>query len=176
MDSEAAVDALWGNISKRAKEAEQVTTAHFLKKNPVFEDLRTRELASVAGIVHERTYEAGEFLFELDQPGAAMFIVKTGEVEIFVPSEGEKSLTLATLADGDFLGELALLDKSPRSASAKAVRRTEALALFREDLHALLEQHPAIGYRIYRALSMLIGQRLKATNEQLRRTGQVRKP
>ena len=60
-----------------------------------------------------------------------MFIIKSGQVKIVIPGQ-ESEMELATINPEDFLGELALLDDTPRSASAKAVEKTEALAFFRE--------------------------------------------
>ena len=74
---------------------------------------------------------------------------------------------LAIIRPEDFLGELALLDDTPRSASARAAEKTEALAFFREDLNELVETQPAIAVKIMKDLAVIIGQRLKAANEQL---------
>ena len=66
-----------------------------------------------------------------------------------------------------FFGELALLDDSPRSASAIASKTTETFAFFRTDLDRLLTAFPQIGLKVYRSLAMIIGSRLRDTNEQL---------
>ncbi|OIO04327.1 MAG: hypothetical protein AUJ52_15585 [Elusimicrobia bacterium CG1_02_63_36] len=140
-----------------------------LKKIPLFAGLSRRELGRVSDIIHEREYERGEAVFLMDQPGAAFFIVMEGELDIIVPQDGADPLKLATIGEGLSVGELALLDASPRSASAVASKKTRALAFFREDLHKLLESEPFIGSKIYRTLSTIIGARLRATNAQLQK-------
>ena len=154
-------------FSRSRKEKDPILRV--LRGVPIFQDLTRRELRALRSILHQRTYERGEAMFEFGQPGAAMFVVQEGEVAITLPDDDHdgEELKLATLRNGQFLGELALLDDSPRSASARVLNATTALAFFRADLNKLLETEPEIGSKIYRELAVFIGQRLKAMNEQL---------
>lgn len=158
------VDSFWGYIFGGADDQAATDNIRVLSRIPLFERLSRRELKKVLGITHDRRYAPGEYLFNSGQPGAAMFVIKSGSVEIVVPDEDGEGTVLATLADATFLGELALLDDSPRSASARAVEPTEAFALFRSDLNRFLETEPEIAIKILRQLALVIGQRLKATN------------
>ncbi len=160
-------NAFWGNIFSRFRVGGNIPNVEFLKLCPMFQHLNNRELKKVSSLIYERKYQAGEYLFEKEQPGTAMFIIKSGLVKIVVPARNEEETDLATIHPGDFLGELALLDDTPRSASAKAAEKTEALAFFREDLNELLETYPVIGSSIMKYLAIVIGQRLKACNELL---------
>ncbi len=167
IDNAKPLNAFWGNIFSRFKGGRNIPNVEFLRLCPIFQHLNSRELKKVSPLIYERKYQAGEFLFEKEQPGTAMFIIKSGLVTIVVPGRDGGETDLATIRPEDFLGELALLDDTPRSASAKAVEKTEALAFFREDLNELLETNPAIGSKIMKDLAIIIGQRLKACNEQL---------
>ncbi|MBU0483061.1 MAG: cyclic nucleotide-binding domain-containing protein [Proteobacteria bacterium] len=138
-----------------------------LVKVPLFDHLSKRELRIVTGIIHHRTYQEGEFVFQKGQPGAAMFIIDEGEIEIVDPDQDEKCNVIARLGENTFFGELALLDDSPRSATAVAVKLTRIYAFFRADLDDLMNSNPHIGSHVYKSLAMIIGARLKATNEQL---------
>jgi len=71
------------------------------------------------------------------------------------------------LTDGDFFGELALLDDSPRSASAQCTKDTDVIVLFRQDLFNLIDRSPVLGTKILLEMSKLIGERLKETNRVL---------
>ena len=133
----------------------------------MFSELSRNELRKLAAIIHERRYSQGEALFAMGTPGAAMFIVRAGLVNIVIPKDDGNDLTLAALGPGSFLGELALLDDSPRSASAIAAEDTMAMAFFRSDLNRLIETDAQIGSKILKSLALIIGKRLKATNEQL---------
>lgn len=166
------VNAFWGNIFSRFKSAKNTANIEVLKKCPVFQHLTNRELKKVSALIYERRYQPSEYLFEKGQPGTAMFIIKTGLIKIIVPAKSGDEAELAVLQPEDFVGELALLDDTPRSASARAVEKTEALAFFREDLNDLLDTYPGVASKILRELSIIIGQRLKASNEQLYSRGE----
>lgn len=162
-----AINNFWDYIFKKEADEEDLQVIDVLRKIPLFEDLTKRELKKVAKIMHERTYNEDEYLFQKGNPGAAMFIIRKGSIKIVTPDGHGGEIDLATLKSGAFLGELALLDNSPRSASAKASDPTSALAFFRSDLNKLINTAPAIGSKIMRKLALIIGQRLKATNDQL---------
>ena len=69
--------------------------------------------------------------------------------------------------DGDFFGELALLDDAPRSASAAAVTPCVMFGFAQPDLFGIIERNPHLGVKIVTMLAKIIGERLRATNEQL---------
>jgi CRP-like cAMP-binding protein len=96
-----------------------------------------------------------------------MFIIRSGEINIVDHDEDHQENVIATLGNNSFFGELALLDDSARSASAIATTQTDIFAFFRADLDRLLDAVPHIGLKVYRALAIIIGIRLKTTNEQL---------
>lgn len=162
-----ASKVLWDNIFKFHK-SEQKTKIAFLKSIPFFSKLRRKQLEEVSHILHERIYEKDEFIFEMNQPGAALFLIQEGEVSIEAKVNDNDFTKIATLKDHSFFGELALLDESPRSASARATVRTHAWALFRSDLLKLSETRPDIACEIYKILANMIGERLKTTNKLLK--------
>lgn len=158
---------LWGNIFDALKISKQESEIDILKKIPIFQDLKNKDLALVSKILYERKYETGEYMFETGQPGAAMFIIKEGVVQITRNSKSGEELVLANISTGDFVGELALLDSSPRSASAYVIKNTIAMAIFRSDLEKLFDSNPDLGNKVMRRLATVIGLRLKATNDLL---------
>jgi CRP-like cAMP-binding protein len=101
-------------------------------------------IQAMARTLRARRFRRGEVLFHEGDPGDALFVVASGAVKIAVPSEDGEEAILATLRRGDFLGELALLDGAPRSASAVALEATETLALPRDQFLALVATEPAI--------------------------------
>ncbi len=138
-----------------------------LAKVPVFENLKRRELRTIAGIVHRRQYVAGEYVFYQDDPGLGMYVIEDGEVVVALMEKDKIKKELAILKDGDFFGELALLDESPRSASV--IVRTDAglIGFFRPDLFEVIEKSPATGLKIVLKLAEIIGERLRNTNQEL---------
>jgi CRP-like cAMP-binding protein len=97
-----------------------------------------------------------------------MYLIVTGRVEIVQTEEEGSILHLATFGTGDFFGEQALLDESPRTATALAVEPCQAVGFFRPDLLALIESDPRLGLKIVMQLSQMISVRLRHTNRLLK--------
>jgi CRP-like cAMP-binding protein len=110
----------------------------------LFDGMSQESLQAITRTLRARRFRRGEVLFHEGDPGDALFVVASGAVKVVVPSEDGDEAILATLRRGDFLGELALLDGAPRSASAIALEATETLALPRDQFHALVASEPAI--------------------------------
>lgn len=156
---------LFGNIfrSKSAK-TEEDRVIDLLKGIPLFEGLTSRELSAVERILHRRTYRPDETIFRQGEPGVGMYIIVEGKVAVVAEPGSRK---LAQLQTGEFFGELALLDDSPRSASAVAQVECRMLGFFQPDLFGLIERNPDLGIKIVVRLARVIGERLKKCNEQL---------
>jgi len=158
---------IWSSIFRRGHHSETREVLDFLGASPLFSSLAKKELRHLVAIVHRRNYQEGEFVFRKGQPGAAMFIIKSGAVDIVDYDAANSSTVVATLHKGDFFGELALLDDLPRSASALVTGQAEIHAFSRSDLENLQNNFPRMGMRIYQSLAIIIGTRLKAANAQL---------
>ncbi|MBF0506576.1 MAG: cyclic nucleotide-binding domain-containing protein [Nitrospirae bacterium] len=156
------MDSIWGNIFKPFKKEDDDEIRTILKKIPVFKDLDNRELARVERILHRRTYHPSEIIFSQGDPGFGMYIIESGIVSIvLMPSEHR----LAELSEGEFFGELTLLDESPRTASAISRTACKMLCFFQPDLFDLINRDPRLGVKIMFGLARTIGARLKYTNE-----------
>ena len=138
----------------------------FLKTIPFFNELTHRQLKTVSDIMFERNFEPDELIFMEGQPGAALFLILDGKVAVEMCRENNTTI-LAILESGAFLGEMALLNEAPRSANARSLERTHALALYRNDLGRLIQRDPQTSCQIYRALASIVGDRLRSTNELL---------
>jgi len=158
------MDSLWGNLFKgEKKKKEHILTV--LKDIPIFKGLNSRELDCVDRVLHKRHYDTDEVIFSQGSMGAGMYIVVDGLVKIVTEPSGN---TLAELGDGEFFGEIALLDESPRSATAIALTPCTVLGFFQGDLFGLTERNPRLGVKIVLKLSRIIGRRLIAANDQAR--------
>lgn len=160
---------IWGNGIFRKKKKEDDIFAS-LKKVPIFSDLTPKELAEVEKIVHRRRYKKDEPIIRMGDPGLGMYIIVKGLVEIVEEDKKAGRKTLAELADGSFFGDLALLDESPRSASAISLEDSDILGFFRPDFLDLLYRKPKLGIKILFALAKVIGERLRRTDELLIKT------
>lgn len=161
-----AGDAVWGNIFKK-KVSEEETTIAILKRVPLFKKMKKSSLKEFEKLLHRRTYKADEAIFWEGEPGVGMYVVQAGTVAIYKGTSENEREELAKLAHGEFFGELALLDESPRSATAVALEDSTILGLFRPDLLELIDRKPRLGNKLLFNLSLLIGERLKHTNEEL---------
>ena len=104
-----------------------------LRRCALFAQVDDEILALCASSLRIRRYRKNETIFHQGDPGDSLYIVESGSVKIVLPSpEGEEGAIIATLARGDFFGELALLDGAPHSATAVAIEPTEALVLRRD--------------------------------------------
>jgi CRP-like cAMP-binding protein len=155
----------WKNVFKLKRKP--TTIEEMLSKIPVFENLKARELRQVAGIVHRRQYVVGEYVFFQNDPGLGMYVIEQGEVSVLMVGADGTKKELAMLKDGDFFGELSLLDESARSASVIAVTDASLIGFFRPDLFEIMEKAPGTGLKIVLKVAEMIGERLRNTNQEL---------
>lgn len=121
--------------------------------------LTSSELRIVHGFLHERQYLPGEVIFDQGEEGQALYFLLRGRVAIC--HHGHADSPIAELGDGNFFGEMGLLDNWPRSAQAIAVEETHLAVLFRGDFERLMESHARIASRIALQLARFLGQRLR---------------
>jgi len=131
-----------------------------LAKVPLFASLKSTYLSEIASKVTVRNYRRGEAIFHKDDPGYALYIIRKGQVKIHTSSPDGEEVILTILKDGDFFGELSLLDGRPRSATATALDNIEVLMLHRDDLLDIVGRHAELAVDIMIALS----ERLRRTN------------
>jgi CRP-like cAMP-binding protein len=160
----AADELLWQMLGRWKSSSSELDRIRFLKTVPFFDQLSNRQLKSVSDIMFERTYDVDESIFEEGQPGAALFLILDGKVAVEVFRE-TSTTRLAVLQKGAFFGEMALLDETPRSATARALEPTRTLALYRNDLNGLVYRDAKTACQIYRLLAGMMAERLRLTNE-----------
>jgi CRP/FNR family cyclic AMP-dependent transcriptional regulator len=137
-----------------------VDTIFLLRSIPMFDGLSDEDLAALAGKLERRGFPAGSMVFAMGDTGTAMYLVESGDVNIHLPGDGSRRVSLKDLASGEYFGELALFDHMPRSASALATTDTVLLELSRATLEDYLERRPRAAMAILRTM----GQRLRETN------------
>lgn len=155
------MDSLWGNIFRRTDEE---SVYDLLRNIPLFDGLSRKELSAVESILHRREYDPDEVLFHQGNPGVGMYVIREGTIDIRYEPTGD---ILAELTDGDFFGELALLNETPRSATAIARTDSVLYGLFRPDLLDLVERDSSLGVQILLRMGQVLSERLIQTNEQV---------
>ncbi|MEX1140445.1 MAG: cyclic nucleotide-binding domain-containing protein [Bacteroidota bacterium] len=159
-------NAIWKNIFSE-RSIRKGSTQELLSKVPAFAHLTFRELKEVSAIVHRREYRSGEPVFHQGDPGLGMYIIQEGAVSIIIAEVDSEQKELAVLSEGDFFGELGLLDESARSASAVCKTDCLLIGFFRPDLLELIERKPALGIKIVMKLAEIVGERLRKTDKEL---------
>ena len=161
------MDPLWTNIFH--KKLDEESLAHFLKHLSIFSELSPRSLATLENIVHMRSYKTNETVFEENDPGSGMYMIRSGMVKIFARDQNGVEEELARLGPGDFFGETTLTAPAPRTASARTLENTQLVGLFRADILELAERKPAISSSIFLGLTRVVSERLQAASLEIRR-------
>ena len=134
--------------------------ADSLSRVPLFKRLTTEELEKLAEEVDQVKFDADELVFNEQDKGDALYVVEAGSVRIWVLDEDVKPVTLAELKPGEFFGELAVLDRGPRSTNATAIEETILHRLSSDDFQAFLMKHPDVAIDVI----CEIGARMRQTN------------
>lgn len=134
-----------------------------LSRIPMFEGLGDDDRKVLASSLVERRYTAGQMIMNLGDQGTSMFIVCEGDVNIHLPGEASRRISLKDVSTGEYFGEIALFDDKPRSASALATTDALLLELDRATLSSYLTQRPQAAMTLLRTLAS----RLRETNEML---------
>ena len=134
--------------------------ADSLSRIPLFKRLTPEELEQLAQEVDQVKFDAEEIIFNERDKGDALYVVETGSVRIWVLDEDVKPVTLKELESGEFFGELAVLDRGPRSTNATAIVETTLHRLSSDDFQAFLMQHPDVAIDVI----CEIGARMRQTN------------
>ncbi len=123
-----------------------------LKRVPLFSKIEDKELQKIAEISHLKKYKKDEDIFSEGEEGDALYILISGVVKVFRTSSDGRIKTLALLQKGDFLGEMAILEKEIRSANVRAVEDAEMLVINKRDFAASLAGNPQLAFRIMETL------------------------
>jgi CRP/FNR family transcriptional regulator len=125
-----------------------VAAADMLKKVPLFADLDDKELSQVAASMRERRYKAGDTVTQEGSGGAGFFVVEEGEADVNVAGEAKGSI-----GPGDYFGEIALINDSPRTATLTA--RTDMLCygMTPWDFRPLVESNSTIAWKLLTAMA-----------------------
>jgi len=120
-----------------------------------FELLGGEDRRALAEVVDLVTLSEGETLFRAGEPGESLYLVRSGEVELFIQDNVGQKITLDTAAPGDFFGEIALLDAGPRTATAVALADAELIELDRDDLLLLFGRKPDAALHMLAAMGRM---------------------
>jgi CRP/FNR family transcriptional regulator len=134
---------------------EEVTLENLdlLRAVPIFARLDGGQLRLLSASLSSRSFARGATIFHQGDEGDVLYLIVRGQVRIYTVSQLGQELSVKVFRDGDFFGELALLDGQPRSASAEAMRPTTALTLHRDAFRGAIRSTPEIALSVLEELA-----------------------
>jgi uncharacterized membrane protein len=132
--------------------------ADLLAEVKLFELLNEDDLNALSKVVDSAKIKAHEILFHAGEPGESLFIVKSGEVELFIKDTAGQKIVLKIAGKDDVFGDLSMLDNRPRTTTAQALVETELFVLDRDDLLLLFQKKPEAALSMMAAMSAMLRQ------------------
>jgi len=138
-----------------------MTYVDFLKKVPLFSELDDGELQQLAGVVREHHYKKHTTIVHVDDPGNALYILKSGLVKVTIEDQHGYEMILRILYPTDFFGDMSLLDGMPRSATVTTQEFSDVMTISRDHFLNIIEKSP----KILLKMTSVVSQRLRKANE-----------
>ena len=134
---------------------------------PMFDEIKADDLKALARHMNFMDFKPQEIIFtEGDKGGFVCFVTK-GTLDVIKRNEKGKDIVIASLGKGRSIGEMSIIDDSPRSATVKAKTSSTLLILTRKGFGQLIEQHPQIGIKLLKGLARLLSMNLRKTSSLL---------
>jgi CRP/FNR family transcriptional regulator, cyclic AMP receptor protein len=142
-------------------------TRSFLENLPIFSSLNVDELSILARHMSYIHLQRGEFLFVEGDQGSFMGFVVNGILEVQKRNETGENITLARLTKGSSIGEMALIDKSTRSATVIARQAATMVTLTDRGFDLLADKYPSLGIKVIRKIARLLSLNMRRTSSKL---------
>ncbi len=138
-------------------------TLEAIRSVPLFSSLDDEAAVKLRSLLKVNSISSGAFVFRAGEKGDAMYLIESGQIRISVKDEDDREIVLADLAQGDFFGEMAIIDGKRRSADATVIEDARLAVLSRENFLSFIHTRPVV------ALEMLsaVFARLRRTDELL---------
>ena len=141
-----------------------VMTLEAVRSVPLFSSLDDAATSALLDLLEVRRFRAGSVLFRAGDAGDALYFIETGRVRILVHDADGDEVTLAELSPGDFFGEMAIINGTPRSADARVTQDAHLAVLSREDFLDFVRHNPEVALKMLSA----VAERLRRTDDLLR--------
>jgi CRP/FNR family cyclic AMP-dependent transcriptional regulator len=135
-----------------------------LKSIPLFSELSEKDLDKIVQVASKQKYHKDNLILLEEEVGSTMFIILNGRVKISRISDDGREVILSILSDGDFFGEMSLLDGHTRSANVTAIEESELLVIRREEFLQMLRDFPQIAINLLKELA----QRIRKSDEHIK--------
>lgn len=139
-----------------------------LKSQPIFAEMGPQDLENLSSVLFEKKFTDGAVLFYEGQGGEVLYLVRQGRIEIVKTGKDGKEVVLATLKEGECLGEMSLVDNQPRTATARTAGETACLAMTKKAFYQLVEKYPTTAIKLVLAFLRTTNERLRKANESIK--------
>lgn len=134
-----------------------------LKHVPLFEGLTDDELSGLSQVAMLRIFPKDRVVIMAEEEGDSLFVIHTGKVKVSIVSEDGREVILTILGEGNFFGEMSILDGNPRSANVTTLEKTELLMVRHADFLRFIQQTPQVAIKLLAVLA----QRLRKTDRKI---------
>ncbi|MEJ2545756.1 MAG: Crp/Fnr family transcriptional regulator [Calditrichaceae bacterium] len=135
-----------------------------LQMIPLFSELNDNQLEDISRFAVKQLYKKDNMVLIEEEVGSTMFVIINGRVKISRISDEGREVILSILVDGDFFGEMSILDGQTRSANAVTLEDTELLIIRRENFLRMLHDYPQVAINLLKELA----HRLRRSDSQIK--------
>jgi CRP-like cAMP-binding protein len=122
--------------------------AEMLSRIPLFAGVKGRDLGRLAKVMSERRFAEGEAITTEGESGVGFFVIEHGNATVSLKGE-----TLRTLGPGDHIGEIALIDEGPRSATVTATTDVSCRGMAAWEFRSFVQEHPEVAWQLLQSLA-----------------------
>ena len=122
--------------------------AEMLKRVPLFAGVKDRDLGRLAKVLSERTFAEGEAITTEGESGVGFFVIEHGNATVSLKGE-----IIRTLGPGDHVGEIALIDEGPRSATVTASTDVRCRGMAAWEFRSFVQEHPEVAWPLLQTLA-----------------------
>lgn len=159
-----------GSPLSQSRMKEAIT--EFLTTFSFFDSLDERDLALISQHLHLLEIEPGKVVFKEGDKGDCVYFVLDGELDVFKEASsgsrvGVDRVKITTLTKGKSIGEMSVIDRTPRSATVKARTKATLVGMGLEGFDFICEEHPRVGIKILKGISRLLSMNMRKTSSRL---------
>lgn len=159
-----------GSPLSKSRMKEAIT--EFLTTFSFFDSLDERDLALISPHLHLLEIDPGKVLFKEGDKGDGVYFVLDGDLDVFKDASssgrsGVDRVKITTLNKGKSIGEMSVIDRTPRSATVKARTRSTLVGMTLESFDFICEEHPRVGIKILKGISRLLSMNMRKTSSRL---------
>lgn len=149
----------WEKLFNRAYDKDTIDKIKFLSNIYIFKGIRKKDLLYILENLYEKKYQKNEFLFKKGDLGKALFIIYRGKIGLYKSTDLSKFII--EVKEGEFFGEMALLEEMPRTMTAVALEDTDVFMLYRISLENMIKTKPKISSLISYNLACVLSSRIR---------------